>query len=58
VAGARLLGIVPFCLTVDRQAPAYLPTTFGREGYALLRRPELLPVVLMEVVRRLVAVSM
>ena len=58
VAEARLQGIVPFCLTVDRQAPAYLPTIFGRSGYALLRRPELLPVVLMEVVRRLVAVSM
>jgi nitric oxide reductase NorD protein len=58
VAEARLLGMVPFCLTVDREAPAYLPTIFGRGGFALLRRPELLPVVLMEVVRRLLAVSM
>jgi len=58
VAEARLQGILPFCLTVDREASAYLPSIFGRGGYALLRRPERLPVVLMEVVRRLVAVTM
>ena len=57
VAEARLQGIVPFCLTVDREAPAYLPKIFGRGGYALLRRPELLPSALMEVVRCLVAGS-
>jgi nitric oxide reductase NorD protein len=56
VAEARLQGLVPFCLTVDRAAPAYLPSIFGRGGYALLRRPELLPAVLVDVVRRLVAV--
>ena len=53
VAEARLQGIVPFCLTVDREAPAYLPSIFGPRGYALLRRQELLPAVLVEVVRRL-----
>ncbi len=58
VAEARLQGIVPFCLTVDREAPAYLLSIFGRGGYALLQRPERLPVVLTEVVRRLVAVTM
>jgi len=58
VTEARLQGIVPFCLTVDREAPAYLPSIFGRGGYALLQRPERLPVALMEVVRRLVAVTM
>jgi len=58
VAEARLQGIVPFCLTVDRKGSAYLPSIFGRGGYALLRRPERLPVALMEVVRRLVAVAM
>ena len=29
VAEARLQGLVPFCLTVDRDAPAYLPSIFG-----------------------------
>jgi nitric oxide reductase NorD protein len=46
-------GLVAFCLTVDREAPAYMPSIFGRRGYALLRRQELLPAVLVEVVRRL-----
>jgi nitric oxide reductase NorD protein len=54
VAEARLQGLVPFCLTVDREAPAYIPSIFGR-SYALLRRQELLPGVLVEVVRRLLA---
>jgi nitric oxide reductase NorD protein len=55
VAEARLQGLVPFCLTVDREAPAYLPSLFGRSGYALLPRGEMLPAVLVEVVRRLLA---
>jgi nitric oxide reductase NorD protein len=54
VAEARLQGLVPFCLTVDRQAAAYVPSIFGQHGYTLLRRPELLPQVLVEVVRTLV----
>jgi nitric oxide reductase NorD protein len=53
VAEARLQGIHPFCLTVDRQAPAYLPRVFGATGYAVLRHAEALPQVLVEVVRRL-----
>jgi nitric oxide reductase NorD protein len=55
VAEARLQGLVPFCLTVDREAPAYLPSIFGRSGYAVLPRQELLPAVLVDVVRRLLA---
>jgi nitric oxide reductase NorD protein len=54
VAEARLQGIVPFCLTVDREAPRYMPSIFGR-GYAVLRRQDVLPGVLVEVVRRLLA---
>jgi nitric oxide reductase NorD protein len=53
VAEARLQGLVPFCLTVDHEAPAYMPSIFGPRGYALLLRRELLPAVLAEVVRRL-----
>ena len=54
VAEARLQGLLPFCLTVDREAPAYLPAIFGPRGFAVLPRPELLPTVLVEVLRSLV----
>ena len=47
--------IQPFCLTIDRQAANYLPAVFGAHHYALLPRPELLPTVLLEWMKRLVA---
>ncbi len=56
VAEARLQGISPFCLTVDRQAASYLPAVFGPHHYALLQRPERLPTVLLEWLRRLLAI--
>jgi nitric oxide reductase NorD protein len=52
---ARLQGIFPFCLTIDRQAASYLPQVFGANHYALLPKPELLPTVLLEWIRRLLA---
>ena len=55
VIEAKLQGISPFCLTIDRQAANYLPAVFGPNHYALLPRPELLPSVLLEWLRRLVA---
>jgi nitric oxide reductase NorD protein len=55
VTEARLQGISPFCLTIDRQAAGYLPAVFGPHHYALLPRPELLPAVLLDWLRRLVA---
>ena len=54
VAEARLQGLHPFCVTVDRHAPAYMPRIFGAGGYAALHHPEHLPVVLVDVLRRLV----
>jgi len=54
VAEARLQGLMPFCLTVDREAPAYLPAIFGPHGFAVLSRPELLPTVLVGALRSLV----
>lgn len=54
VTEARLQGINSFCLTVDRQAASYLPAVFGTGQYALLPRPELLPSVLLEWMKRLV----
>ncbi|WP_306108650.1 nitric oxide reductase activation protein NorD [Pseudomonas sp. ANT_J28] len=55
VTEAKLQGIYPFCLTIDRQAANYLPAVFGARQYALLHRPELLPSVLLDWIRRLVS---
>ncbi|HEY0884146.1 MAG TPA: VWA domain-containing protein [Ramlibacter sp.] len=54
VTEAKLQGVRPFCLTIDRQAASYLPAVFGPNQYALLPRPELLPTVLLDWLRRLV----
>lgn len=55
VTEARLQGISTFCLTIDRHAADYLPAVFGPHHYALLPRPELLPTVLLDWLRRLVS---
>lgn len=54
VAEARLQGMHPFCLTVDREAPVYISRIFGPGAYAVLRHASTLPQVLVDVVRRLV----
>jgi len=54
VAEARLQGIHPFCVTVDRHAPDYMPRIFGSGGFSALHKAENLPTVLVEVLRRLV----
>lgn len=53
VLEARHGGLSTFCLTVDRQAAAYLPRVFGPQHYALLQQPERLPVVLLDWMKRL-----
>ena len=55
VIEAKLQGLSPFCLTIDRQAASYLPAVFGPHQYALLPHPQLLPTVLLDWLRRLVA---
>ncbi|RTZ40965.1 VWA domain-containing protein [Candidimonas sp. SYP-B2681] len=55
VSEAKLQGIFPFCLTIDRQAANYLPAVFGPRQYALLPKPELLPTVLLDWMRRLLS---
>ena len=52
---ARVLSVHPFCLTVDRDAPAYLGRIFGASAFAVLREPRQLPVALVEVVKGLVS---
>jgi nitric oxide reductase NorD protein len=56
VAEARLQGVAPFCLTVDRHAADYLPFIFGAHHFALLPRTEHLPAVLLDWLRRLLTV--
>lgn len=51
---AKLQGAHPFCLTIDRQAAGYLHKVFGPRQYALLPKPELLPTVLLDWLRRLI----
>lgn len=55
VMEAQQQGISAFCLTIDRQAPGYLPRIFGARHYALLQRPELLPSALLDWLKRLIS---
>lgn len=43
IVEARRKGLVPFCLTIDREGGGYLPHLFGPTGYAVIRKPEELP---------------
>ena len=54
IVEARLQHLQPFCLTVDRDAPGYARHLFGPTGYTVLRQAQLLPRVLLEVLRGLV----
>ncbi len=40
---SRQAGLRPFCVTIDREGPAYLPHLFGPGGFTILRKPEHLP---------------
>ena len=55
IQAARQAGQVPFCVTIDQQANAYLPRLFGAHGYALVHRPEQLARALTQVYVRLTA---
>ncbi|MDR2153412.1 MAG: VWA domain-containing protein [Burkholderiaceae bacterium] len=55
VHAARLAGLVPFCVTIDQEARAYLPYLFGAQGYALVHRPQQLARALTQVYVRLTA---
>jgi nitric oxide reductase NorD protein len=54
VTEAKLQGISPFCLAVDRQAASYLPAVFGAQHHALLSTQASLPTVLLDWMQRLV----
>lgn len=50
---ARRQGLTPFCITIDREAGAYLPYLFGSNGYSLIHQPEQLPLRLPQLYRQL-----
>ena len=50
---ARLQGVRPFCLTIDREAPRYAGRVFGQRDHALLRNPERVPEAMVAALRRL-----
>jgi nitric oxide reductase NorD protein len=51
---ARRVGVHPFCVTIDRAGPSYLPRLFGAHGYSVLSDVRQLPLRLPAVYRRLV----
>jgi nitric oxide reductase NorD protein len=54
VIEARLQGIFPFCLTIDRHMGSYLPGIFGQHHYAMLQKPQMLPTALVGWLAKLV----
>lgn len=46
VLEARQKGIIPFCITIDKEANDYLPYIFGSNGFVVVATPERLPSVL------------
>lgn len=53
VREARAAGVLPFAVTIDAQAAAYLPQLFGQDGFAVVRRPRELVGRLAQVYARL-----
>lgn len=53
VMEARKQGLLPFCITIDREAGDYLPYMFGANGYTLIRQPQQLPLRLPQLYRQL-----
>ncbi len=53
VVEAREAGLLPFCISIDEAAHAYLPHLFGRRGWAWVQRPAELPARLAAVYARL-----
>jgi nitric oxide reductase NorD protein len=50
---ASAIGVRPFCVTIDRRGPAYLPRLFGPSGYTLLWDATQLPMRLPQIYRHL-----
>lgn len=58
VVEARAAGVYPFCLTIDANDPdPYLARVLGASAHTVLRRPEQLPVALLDLVREILSGS-
>ncbi|MCQ2032438.1 VWA domain-containing protein [Stutzerimonas chloritidismutans] len=53
VMEARKQGLLPFCITIDREAGDYLPYMFGANGYTLIKEPQQLPFRLPQLYKQL-----
>ncbi len=53
VTEARRAGVCVFGVTIDRDAQSYIPTLFGRDGYAIVSRVATLPSALPAIYRHL-----
>ncbi|KAF1065421.1 MAG: hypothetical protein GAK45_02163 [Pseudomonas citronellolis] len=53
VLEARRAGLLPFCITIDREAASYLAHMFGQQGYLVLHDPAQLPARLPQLYRQL-----
>lgn len=53
VIEARREGLVPFCITIDKEAGDYLPYMFGANGFVVIREPEHLPTRLTQLYQQL-----
>ncbi|MBS67813.1 MAG: nitric oxide reductase activation protein NorD [Pseudomonas sp.] len=53
VMEARKQGLLPFCITIDREAGGYLPYMFGANGYTLIKEPQQLPFRLPQLYKQL-----
>lgn len=51
LAEARLQHISPYCFTVDREGGSYLPAIFGPGRYAIVQRPQQLPMAFIDWLR-------
>lgn len=54
VLEARAVGIHVFCLTVDQNAPDYMPRIFGAFSYTTLAHARQLPTALLDVLKQLI----
>ncbi len=50
---AKQLGLIPYCITIDREGDDYLPYIFGAQGYTVIQRPEQLPIKLLSLYSQL-----
>tara|TARA_R110002050_G_scaffold299981_2_gene467201 strand:- start:8486 stop:10441 length:1956 start_codon:yes stop_codon:yes gene_type:complete len=56
IVEAKLLGLVPYCVTIDKKGHAYLPYLFGSNGFSIVSNASELPRVLPKIYLHLTAV--